>query len=173
MLHLDKYTERWFAICTRYKCEKYVQKMLGDKGIHSYVPLQKHHRVWRGRRRVVELPLISCYVFVKINLEEYVPVLETDNVLKFVKIAKELAPISEEEIEILKRVVGDIELEVTVEPFKFEVGDKVEILRGSLAGIKGTLVETKKNRFVVVEFQNIGFSLHINIQNGDVRKIIA
>ena len=87
------------------------------------------------------------------------------------EIAKALAPISEEEIDILKRVVGHIELEVTVEPFKFEVGDKVEILRGSLAGVKGTLVETKKNKFVVVEFQNIGFSLHIMVQNNDVRKM--
>lgn len=171
MIQLNKHIGHWFAICTRYKSEKYVYKLLTDKGIMAYLPLRKHYRFWGGRRRFVELPLISCYVFVKIKQDNYVPVLETDNVFKFVKIANELAAISEEEIDILKKVVGDIALEVTVEPLKFEVGDKVEIIRGSLTGIEGTLVETEKNKYVVVELQNIGYSLHINIQNKHLRKL--
>ncbi len=170
MIHLDKDIERWFAISTRYKCEKYVQKLLQDKGIHAFLPLQKQFRIWGGRRRVVELPLISCYVFVKIKQAEYVPVLETDHVLRFIKIANDLISIPEMEIEILKRVVGDIELEVTVEPLKFEVGDEVEIIYGSLAGVKGKLVVAKKNKFVVIELQSIGYSLRISIHNHHLRK---
>ncbi len=172
MIYPDKDTERWFAIWTRYKCEKYVQKLLTIKGVYTYVPLQKHHRFWGGRRRIVELPLISCYVFVKIKQDEYVPVLETDNVRKFVKTANNLVSIPEQEIDILKRVVGDIELEVTAEPLKYEVGDNVEILSGSLAGMKAKLVVTKKNKFVVIELQNIGYSLRINIHHTNLKKIL-
>jgi transcription antitermination factor NusG len=171
MIHLDKHTERWFAVCTRYKCEKYVTKLLTEKGIQVYLPLQKRDRFWGKRRRIVELPLISCYVFVKIKLDQYVPVLETENILKFVKTAKDLVSIPEQEIDILKRVVGDMELEISVEPLKYEIGDNVEIVNGSLIGMKGKLVETNKNKFVIIELLNIGLSLRIKVHNNYLRKI--
>lgn len=121
---------------------------------------------------MLELPLIACYVFVKIKRDKYIPVLETENVFNFVKIANKLSAIPEEEIDILKKVVGDVELEVTVEPHKFEVGDKVEIIYGSLTGVKGKLVENNLNKFVVIELQHIGYSLQVKVQNNQLRKIV-
>ena len=172
MIHFNNNTDQWFAIRTRYKREKYVQKLLTIKDVHAYLPLQKHYRFWGGRRRIVQLPLISCYVFVKIRQKEYVTVLETENVLAFVKIANEAAIISEEEIDLLRRVVGDMDLEVAVEPIRFEIGDKVEIIYGSLTGVKGKLVETKMNKFVVIELQNIGYELRIKVQNSHIRRTL-
>ncbi len=67
---------RWFAVHTRSKSEKFVQRMLTKKGIHAWLPLQKLMRRYVRSTRMVEKPLINCYVFVRIVQREYVPVLE-------------------------------------------------------------------------------------------------
>ena len=81
------------------------------------------------RKRIVELPLISCYVFVRIIHAEYVKVLETENVINYVKFGKDIIPIPEQEINTLKQVVGDMEADVIAEP-KFYKGDEVEVITG-------------------------------------------
>ncbi len=143
---------QWFAIYTRYKSEKLVTRNLRQKGIEAYIPIQTLVRRYTRKVKRVELPLISCYVFVKITPKEEVKVLETDNVLNFIKFAGEAVAIPESEISILKRVVGE---EVSVEATpglqaKLEQGDWVEINSGNLIGLKGQLTKVEnKNKLVV------------------------
>ena len=128
---LDKQEARWFAVYTNYKREKLVKKTLDQKGIECYLPLKKEVRQWSKKRRTLELPLMSCYVFVKIIEAEYIPVLETEYVLKFVKFSKDLIAIPEREIEIIKNILQDnIEFEVANE-HQLERGDTVEIIAGN------------------------------------------
>ena len=72
---------RWFAVYTRYKREKIVRKQLSDKGIECYLPLQQFTRHYTRKVKQVQLPLISCYIFVKICKPEYIKVLETPEVV--------------------------------------------------------------------------------------------
>ena len=67
--HLDENTPKWFAVHTKYKSEKIVQRMLSQKNVNAYLPLQKHIRKYQRRVTSVELPLISCYIFVNITKE--------------------------------------------------------------------------------------------------------
>ncbi len=84
-LHLDNIEKKWFAIYTRYKREKIVRKQLTEKGVEAYLPLSTHKRVYTRKIKIIELPLISCYVFVKITQSEYLTVASTQDVVKFVK----------------------------------------------------------------------------------------
>ena len=104
MLHTSE--PRWFAVYTKYKREKLVSKYLVDKGIVSYLPLQKVTRMYTRKIKKVELPLINCYIFVCITREQYVRVLETPDVVHFVKIAKDLISIPEKEIDILRKDIS-------------------------------------------------------------------
>ena len=105
--HLHEQEPRWFAVYTRYKREKLVAKRLREKGIEVYLPLQHFTRKYTRKVKEVSLPLISCYVFTRIVKKEYVPVLETPDVVQFVRIAKNLISIPPHEIQILQRVVGE------------------------------------------------------------------
>ena len=87
---LDENEPRWFAVYTEFKKEKIAEKFLKKKGIETYLPLQKVVRRYKSKTKKIEIPLINCYLFVRITKKEYVKVLETDYISRFIKIGKDL-----------------------------------------------------------------------------------
>ena len=169
--HLHATEARWFAVYTRYKREKVVASMLGERGIEHYLPIQHLKRHYRRKIKKVELPLINCYVFVKITQQQYVPVLETPEVVRFVHFRRNLIAIAEREIEIMRRIVGDSTLEVVAEPSSFHPGDEVEIIGGQLTGLKGILLEQRSDKNFVIELESLGYSLLMQVDPALLRCI--
>jgi transcriptional antiterminator NusG len=159
--HLHDTEPRWFAVYTRYKREKLVAQQLRDKGIEVYLPLQHFTRRYTRKIKKVEIPLISCYVFARITKKEYVPVLETPDVVQFVRFAKNLISIPEREIEVMQRVVGE-RVDIEVEPGRFVAGQPVEIVSGNLTGLKGKLID-KANKNFLIELENLSYTLRIYV----------
>jgi transcription antitermination factor NusG len=153
---------KWFAVYTRFKSEKVVHRLLANKKIEAYLPLQKVTRRYTRKIKHHEIPLISCYIFVRIVREDYVPVLETENVVRFIKTAKNLYAIPDAEIDIIRRVTGDGE-DVVAEPGLFKEGDLVELIGGKLTGLRGRLVERQGKKQMVVELESIGVSLRMTV----------
>ncbi len=166
---LDEQEQRWFAVYTKFKREKIVLRQLTERGIEAYLPLQSYTRRYTRKIKQVELPLISCYIFTKINKQHYIPVLETPDVVNFVKPAKELIAIPDSEMLLMKRVVGE-GMELEVEPSSYQIGDEVEIIGGNLTGIKGWLVETKTGKNFIIELDNLGYSLRMAVDPAMLRK---
>lgn len=154
---------RWFAVHTRSKSEKFVQRMLTKKGIHAWVPLQRLMRRYSRSTRWVEKPLINAYVFVKIVKDQYVPVLETENVAGFVKFSKNLVAIPEAEMELLRRITLEDGLDVEAVKGCFIEGDPVEIAAGNLMGLKGRIVRVEGKRKFQVELNYLFHSLLITV----------
>src|SRR5271165_7627107 len=78
--------EMWFALQTRSRHEKVVVQRLLDKGVTTFLPLVRQVHRWSDRRKTVEVPLFSCYLFVKLapRNNEHLRVLTVDGVLRFV-----------------------------------------------------------------------------------------
>ena len=168
--HLCENEKKWFAVYTRYRAEKFVSDKLSKKGIDNYVPLLKYTKVYTRKKKQVETPLISCYVFVNITRDEYVKVLQTENVISFLKIKGALISIPQNEIDILRWVVGENLLEKAHnEPI--EKGTKVEIVSGNLTGIKGTVIKRKSKKYVQVSLENLGYTLDLNIPEEMLQKV--
>ena len=76
----------WFAVQTKPRHEKRVAAGLKEKGVLVFLPLFSAVHQWSDRRRLVELPLFTNYVFVRIGAEREVriPVLRTSGVVGFV-----------------------------------------------------------------------------------------
>lgn len=161
--HLHDSEQRWFAVHTRSRSEKFVQRMLTKKGIHAWLPLQRLLRRYTRSTRTVEKPLINSYVFVKITKSEYLPVLETENVAGFVRFSKNLISIPEGEIEILRRITMETEIDVAVVPGAFTEGDMVEISAGNLMGLRGQILKIEGKRKMQVVLEHIGYSLLISV----------
>ena len=170
--HLHQEEERWFAVYTKYKTEKYVANNLDKKGIETFVPLIKHTRRYARKVKTVELPLINCYVFVKISKADYVKVLQTEYVSAFVKIKKNLLAIPEEEILTLKRVIG-AEISIDAEPADMFVGEQVEVISGHLTGLKGVLVDQKGKSHFVVKLETLGYDLTMQIDKKQLRPMVG
>ena len=166
--HLSTTESRWFAIYTKYKCEKYVAEHLAKKGIAAYVPLITKIKQYTSRVKRFDVPLINCYVFVKITKDQYVKVLETQYVMSFIKQRQNLIAIPDDEINLLKRIVGEIE-NVSAGNIEMNIGDEVEIIGGNLTGIRGRLVEAEgKNKFIV-QLESIGLQLSMIIDKSLLR----
>ncbi|GAB4497618.1 MAG: UpxY family transcription antiterminator [Saprospiraceae bacterium] len=168
--HLHESEPRWFAVNTRSKSEKFVQRMLTKKGIQAWLPLQKLMRRYTRSTRWVEKPLINSYVFVKIVKDQYVPVLETENVAGFVKFSKNLVSIPEAEIEMLKKITLEDGLDIEAVKGVFSEGDPVEIAAGNLAGLRGRVVKVEGKRKFQVELDYLFHSLLITVDAAFLEK---
>lgn len=161
--HLHESEPRWFAVHTRSKSEKLVQRQLTKKGIHAYVPVQRLMRRYTRSSRMVEKPLINCYVFVQIVKQQYVPVLETENVSGFIRFNKDLVAIPESEINLLRRITLEDGLDIEAVPGVLSEGDPVEINAGNLTGLKGRIIKKEGKQRFQVELEQLGYSLLITI----------
>ena len=171
--HLSEDQPRWFAIRTRYKSEKLAYKQLISRQIDAYLPIRHLIRRYGRKKREVDLPLINNFVFVKIVKKDYLTVLQTEYVNGFLKLGHNLLSIPEEQIELIRRLLGEnIDLEV-VENRILEKGDWVEITSGPLLGMRGKLVQVKGKEKVLVELINSGYSLEISIDNQLVKRVEA
>ncbi|MBK8501574.1 MAG: UpxY family transcription antiterminator [Saprospiraceae bacterium] len=163
--------KRWYAIVTKYRNEKMIAKKLNAINHEAYVPLMKTVRQYTSRKKIHHLPLINCYVFVKIDLKDMVKVLEITNVFHFVKFGNEIAEISENEITILRRITEvDYPLEV-IDHSVLSAGDQVEIIEGPLAGIRGTLIKNQNKKKFVVEFDKLEHKIAIEIEDKFLMKV--
>jgi transcription antitermination factor NusG len=169
--HLCVETPKWFAVYTKYKSEKEVARRLTRKGIECYVPVNQVMRQYTRKRKILDLPLINCYVFVKITKDEYVPVLETEYVIKFIHFAKNLISIPESEIVLLRRICQEA-TDIETDSIAFQRGKPVEIISGNLTGINGRLVSDLGKNFLI-ELQYVGIGLRIEVDPKLLKPISA
>ena len=116
------------------------------------------------------MPLISCYLFVKITKHEYVPVLSTEGVVRFIQFSNNLISIPEHEIQLIQRVIG-YDLPIEIEQKLIREGDQVEIISGSLAGMTGTLLEEQSKNKVLINLKHLGYTLKIELPISYLKKL--
>jgi transcription antitermination factor NusG len=150
-------TKKWFAVYTRPRWEKKVHKLLQEKGIECYCPLNKVHRKWSDRVKIVEEPLFKSYLFVKVNEDEKTPVRMTEGVVNFIYWLGKPAIIKEKEIETIKRFLNDHH-DVEVRSVDVTAGEKVMVQSGILMGKQGTVKKVLHKKVEVV-IESIGFIL--------------
>lgn len=160
--HLDESEKRWFAIYTKYKAEKYIVEHLQKRNIEAYIPLLKKVMRYSSKIKTTYLPLINSYVFVKIDKSQYTEVLNTLHVFEFVRQRQNLISIPEEEIEILRKIVGE-KYNLRIADDGYSEGDQIEVISGNLTGLKGVLVSTMGKQNVLVELEKIGYQFLIEV----------
>ena len=161
---------QWYAVKTRYKCEKYVAAALRRKGVEVYVPLLKRTKRYTRKIKHYEIPLISCYIFVYMDLSQRIRVLETVHVVEFVGFDGYICPIPQTEIDTMRQVVGEIQ-EVDAQPLgAFSNGAEVEVIMGQLTGLRGRLVTMHGKDDFIVELNSLGYELRMTIDRRLLRK---
>ncbi len=152
----------WYALYTRPRYEKKAQVFLQEKGIEVFLPLYKTLRQWSDRKKFVELPLFSSYIFVHTDAQEFHSVLSTVGIVKFVSFEGKAVPIPQRQMENLFLLInGSIEIEKTHKVFK--PGQKVKVCVGPMQGLTGELVKAGSKDRVLIRFEHINQNLLVNI----------
>ena len=162
--------KRWYAVYTFPRAEKQVADRLNEAAIEVFLPLQKTYRVWSDRKKLVEKPLLTSYVFVKVHARHFPRVYTDNGVVKFVSFEGRPAPIPQEQIDNLRLIVNsDAEIEVSREDFA--LGDRVEVVHGSLVGLKGELIKIGRTNRVIIRVDRLDQNIILKIPKPFLRKL--
>ncbi len=162
--------ERWYALYTKPRAEKQVHQRLTESDIETFLPMQKTIRIWSDRKKLVEKPLLSSYVFVRTNYKSFPLVYKTIGVVKFISFDGQPVAIPQKQIDNLRLIINsNADVEVTSE--KFEQGDSVEVVNGSLIGLTGELIKIGTNNRVIVRIDKLDQNLILKIPRAFLRKI--
>ena len=78
--------QSWYGLQTRPRHEKIVAQRLEERGVTTFLPVVTEVHRWSDRKKTVEMPLFSCYVFAKFtpNRAERLRMLRVDGVFGLV-----------------------------------------------------------------------------------------
>ena len=167
---LKKPEKAWYAVYTNSRAEKRVNDRIAELEIESFLPLQKTLRQWSDRKKMIEKPLISSYVFVKALPKDIYSVRKIDGVVKFISIQGKPVPIPEAQITNLRILCGS-DAEVQVSTDFYAKGDLVEVTVGSLTGLRGELIRVGRKHKVVIRIIQPGMNLTVDIKTNAIRKL--
>jgi len=142
----------WLALTTRPRYEMSAAELLAGKSLEVYVPTYRQRIRWSDRIKIVEKPLFPGYIFCNFEFDDRLKVLRTSGVTSIVSLDGSPYPISETELETVRRIALACDLSIVPHPF-VRVGERVRIGRGPLAGLEGILVREKRKWRVVVAIE--------------------
>jgi len=162
---------QWYAVRTRPRHEKRTASELEQKGITTFLPLVVETHRWSDRRKKVEVPLFSGYIFVNIlaHAESRVSVLRTAGVLHLVGNQGHGAPIPDSQIEQIRTLL-ESKIPFASHPF-LKVGQRIRIRGGCLEGMEGILSAQKGGERLVILVDGIQRALSICLDGYDVEPV--
>lgn len=165
----------WYAIQTRYLCERRVRDGLLTKGFEVYLPEFEVERQWRDRRKRVMVSAFSGYLFLAMvpTVENRVRVIETDNVVRLLGGAQGPIPVSADELYLIRRALeqhGQFFHHPFAEP-GLEAGDLVRVIRGPLTGLVGRFVARKNGGRLVLSVTSIAQSIATEVALADIEAV--
>ena len=152
----------WYAVYTRPRAEKLVYERLLEQSIDCYLPLQKKMRQWSDRKKLVETPLFSSYVFVNIDRSSYDEVLKIHGVVKYITFEGKAATIPADQIDNL-RIIVDSNADVETMWEKRVKGEKVRVNGGPLKDLEGILISDGAKKKVMVQVDRLDQNLVVEV----------
>ena len=152
----------WYAIQLQSRLAGVASATLRGKGYEEFLPLYRSRKRWSDRMKEVELPLFPGYLFCRLDVSSrLLPILTTPGVIGIVGAGSSPIPVDEEEIETIRAVLRS---GLAAQPWPFlQVGSKVYLERGPLAGTEGIVTNTDKiYRLVVVSLLQRSVAVEID-----------
>jgi len=147
---------QWFIAILNNRSEKATAEKLKNLGIENYLPTQTVFRVWKnGKKTKIVKVVIPAVIFIHCTERERREIVALPFIFRFMTDkargvtnsgSKPLAIVSDEEINRLKFMLGQSDIPVTITEHSYKKGDRVRVLRGSLAGLEGEVWDLKSSQ---------------------------
>jgi transcription termination/antitermination protein NusG len=159
----------WFALYVKPRHEKNVAIMLQAKGYEVFLPTYSHRVKYH---KTFELPLFPSYVFCRLDLWKRLPVMTTPGVFSIVGNGPEPEPVSEQELEGVRRVLQSGLVPI---PWPYvRPGDEVSLDSGPLKGVEGVVVDASNGKWLVVSVNLLRRSVAVKVDREFLRvKVIS
>jgi transcription antitermination factor NusG len=162
-------TKNWFAVFTVPRHEKRVEAHFCLREIENFLPLYQQSRQWKdGSKGMLQLPLFSSYIFVRIGRGGRGSVLRVPGVISIVGCGPRPLPVPDSYIHWLQEGVQ----KGKIEPHPYlTAGAKVRIRTGAMAGMEGVLLRRKNNFRVVLTLEMIMKSVTVEVDMKDLEPV--
>jgi len=161
----------WYAVYLKSKHEFKAEKKLREKDIDIFLPVIERIRQWKDRKKVVVFPLFAGYIFVNIpdDYDSILSILKTSGVVRFLTLEGKPAPIPDEQIVSLKKLIEN-KGQIDPHPYISE-GQQVRITNGPLAGVEGNLMEKLDHNFLILSIDLIKQGAAVKIDAFDIEPV--
>lgn len=151
-------TKRWLAAYVKMHHEKKVRDRLARMGIEHFLPVQEEVRQWSDRKKKVERVLIPMMIFVRVDPIEQREVIELPSILRFLVLRGEHTPaeIPKDQMERFRFMVDYSESPVQFDLDNLQPGEKIRVVKGTLAGLEGELVTVNGKASLSIRIQQLG-----------------
>lgn len=161
--------KKWYAVYTRPRWEKKVAEALTRSRIENYCPLNKVVRQWSDRKKIVNVPLFTSYVFVNVSEKELFSLKQITGVVNLVYWLGKPAVINEYEITAVKDFLNE-HTNVMLQKTSINVSDSVRVLRGPLMAHEGRVLSVK-SRTAKIALPSLGYLMYVEIDTTNVEVI--
>jgi transcription antitermination factor NusG len=158
------YAYPWFAIRVKSRFEFVTSAVLGERGYETFLPSYRSRRTWSDRMKEVEAPLFPGYLFCRFEATNPYRILNTPGVVHVVNMGGKPLPVDEQEIASIQKVCRSGR---GAQPWPFlQVGRRVQVESGPLAGTDGFVLEVKNGWRIVVSLTLLQRSVSAEIERG-------
>jgi transcription antitermination factor NusG len=164
-------SENWYALHTRSRHERVVENRLQQQGISTFCPIVSEVHRWSDRRKKVEVPLFSCYVFVHLAMTpgERAKIFRAEGFLGFVGVRGQALPIPDEQIDAVRAII-DQKLPWCSHSY-LKVGQRIRIRGGALDGVEGIYLSRNGEDSLVVSVDAVQRSMAVRISGYDIEVV--
>lgn len=160
--------KKWYVLQTKPRNEKLVLRQIEQKGIEIFAPFMEKIRIWSDRKKKIDVPLFSGYVFIYGSEEERLrAITNTSGAIRYIYFEKRPASVSDREIELIKQTLVEPE-KISIEDKKIKKGDPIIVSFGIFKGMKGYVNEFRGNYKLTVNLEELSYSFSIILNSNEV-----
>jgi transcription antitermination factor NusG len=172
---------KWVIAIVNNNTEKKCSERLMKMGYESYVPTQREtHRWCTGKTKTIDRIVLPSLVFIRVNEQERKEIVTLSFIHKFMTNRAgavdgfnrhAIATIPDVQIETLKFMLYNSETPVTVEAIPLKLGDKIQVIRGKLSGLVGSVLYCSDvESYLCVKLDILGCA-KVRISTSDIQKL--
>ncbi|NQZ23581.1 MAG: UpxY family transcription antiterminator [Colwellia sp.] len=167
---MNENDKHWYVIYTSPNCEKKLLVSIKKINLVAYLPINEEIRQWSDRRKKITMPLFKSYLFVYLDYSGIHTVKVLPGFVDFIRFGGLPTIIPSKEITLIKSIMT-MNKYVETTSRRLIKGDRVKLLKGSLAGYEGTLCEGHYRGKVAVEINKLDMSLVLDVPVEQMEKI--
>lgn len=165
-------SRRWLGAYVKMHHEKKVRDHLNTLNIDNFLPVQTEIRQWSDRKKKVERVLIPMMIFVYVDTEEQQRVIKLPSVIKYLVLRGEHKPteIPASQMNSFMFMLDNSENQVNFSSNNLQPGEKIRVIKGSLAGLEGELIYIDGKSKIAIRIEQLGCAV-VELNASSIEKI--
>ena len=151
---------KWYVLHTKPRSEKKVEEKLLSLGINAFCPVRSEIRLWKDRKKSIQVPLLPSMVLVNIDTKDFNRVFESSGVIRYMFWLGKRAVVRQSEIDVLRKYLNGSQNYINCELLNLKVGDNFNL--SSFNNEKG-IVSRISNNNIWIYLKSIGYSIKLNL----------